>query len=227
MENRGEQQFIRMPKLAVKLYDAMMNKRPMIQQRVEIAHELLKYIDKGRLLDVGTGHGRLLYELYNINESIQLFGLDISDKMIELAKKNLAGTSTDLRCGNITEAPYEDNFFNIVTCTGSFYLWDEPVKALNEIYRILIPRGKFILFESHKEFDIKELKPLVKQNLKDEGFISRKIIPNFLYKQIKMTYEISEIKNLIRNSQFRDNFTIKKITLANLPIWLKIELRKD
>ncbi|MFW9852420.1 MAG: class I SAM-dependent methyltransferase [Candidatus Thorarchaeota archaeon] len=227
MANRGEKQFIRMPKFAVRLYDGMMKKKPLIQQRVEIAQELLKYINKGKLLDVGTGHGRLLLELSNMNEDIQLFGLDISEKMIELAKKNLSRFSIELKCGNITEAPYEDNFFNIVTCTGSFYLWDDPVKALNEIYRILISKGKFILFETHNEFDIKKLQSLVKQNLKDESFISRKTIPNFLYKQIRMTYEISEIENLIGNSQFRDNFTLEKITLANLPIWLKIEISKE
>jgi len=227
MNDRGENSFIKFPKIAAKLYDSMMKKDALRLQRVQIAEELIHYINEGRLLDIGTGHGKLLAEIFEKNPKIELHGLDVSEKMIELAKLNLKNISVNLKQGNITKTDFNDDYFNLITCTGSFYLWNSPIDALNEIYRILKPQSKVILFESHKEYNMDELDEAIKKNLQKESFFNRKIIPIFLKKQLKMTYEIAEVKEIINKSIFKGNFSIKKITLANLPIWLKIELRKD
>jgi hypothetical protein len=60
MNDRGENSFIKLPRFAARLYDKMMQLEPMKVQRIQIAEDLLTYITEGRLLDVGTGHGRLL-----------------------------------------------------------------------------------------------------------------------------------------------------------------------
>ncbi len=227
MSDRGENSFIKFPKFAAKLYDSMMKKDAMKLQRIQIAEELIHYIDEGRLLDIGTGHGRLLIEVFEKNPKIELYGLDVSEKMIELAKINLKDIHVNLKQGNITKTNFEDDYFDLITCTGSFYLWNSPIEALNEIYRILKPQKQVILFESHKEYNKEELDEAIKKNLQKESFFNKKLIPRFLKKQLKMTYEITELKEIINKSSFKGNFSINKITLANLPIWLKIELKKD
>ncbi len=227
MKDRGEENFIKLPKFAAKLYDKMMSLPPMEIQRAQIAEILLNKIDKGRLLDIGTGHGRLLFELNRLNPKIELFGIDISTGMIDIAKTNLLYINVDLRQGNINRTNYNNDFFDIITCTGSFYLWNAPIEGLNEIHRILKPNKTAVLFETHKEYDEQKLKEGIKKNLSKEGFFNRKIVPYFLKKQLKMTYDIIELTNLLDKSLFKDNFSINKITLANLPIWLKIDLKKD
>ncbi|MFX1574387.1 MAG: class I SAM-dependent methyltransferase [Promethearchaeota archaeon] len=226
MSDRGEKSFIKLPKFAAKLYDKMMQLEPMKVQRSQIAEILLTQINEGSLLDIGTGHGRLLIEINKLNPKIELYGLDISEKMINLAKTNLKNIKTDLQQGNITNTNYNSNYFDLITCTGSFYLWNDPIEGLNEIYRILKPKRSAILFESHKEYDESSLKEEIKKNLSHEGFLTRKLVPYFLKKQIKMTYDINELKDILNKSSFEKNFSVEKITLANLPIWLKIELRK-
>ena len=41
------------------------------------------------LLDVGCGSGILIQKLLSLNRDIKLFGLDITPKMVEVAKRNL------------------------------------------------------------------------------------------------------------------------------------------
>ncbi|MFX0011661.1 MAG: class I SAM-dependent methyltransferase [Candidatus Hermodarchaeota archaeon] len=227
MSNRGESNFIKLPKFAAKRYDKMMQLEPMREQRVQIAEILLSQISEGNLLDIGTGHGRLLAEINKLNPKIELYGLDISDKMIELAKANLKNIAVDLQKGNIACTSYGNDYFNLVTCTGSLYLWDAPIEGLDEIYRILKPKKTAILFESHKEFNESNLKEQIKRNPSREGFFNRKLVPYFLKKQLKMTYDIKDLEDIINSSLFKSNYSIQKITLANLPIWLKIELNKE
>lgn len=227
MNNRGEKNFVKLPKFAAKLYDKMMQLEPMKIQRKQIAELLLTQINEGKLLDVGTGHGRLLIEINQLNPEIELYGLDISEKMINLAKVNLQNIKANLRQGNITTTDYDSNYFDLITCTGSFYLWNAPIEGLNEIYRILKPKKIAILFESHKEYDKSNLKNEIKKNLSNEKFFDRKLVPNFLKKQLKMTYDIDELKAMLNKSLFKNNYSIEKISLANLPIWLKIELYKE
>ena len=194
MSNRGEKSFINLPKFAAKLYDKMMQLEPLREQRTQIAEILTSQITEGTLLDIGTGHGRLLSEINKLNPKIELYGLDISEKMINLAKTNLTNINVDLQKGNIASANYESNSFDLITCTGSFYLWDLPTDGINEIYRILKPKKAAILFESHKEYDKPNLNEQLKKNLSQEGLFNRKLVPYFLKKQLKMTYDIKELK---------------------------------
>jgi ubiquinone/menaquinone biosynthesis C-methylase UbiE len=227
MSDRGENSFVKFPKVAAKLYDSMMKKDAMRLQRVQIAEELTHYINEGRILDIGTGHGRLLAEIFEKNPKIELYGLDISEKMVKLAKLNLKNIPVNLKQGNIIKTDFNEDYFDLITCTGSFYLWNSPTDALNEIYRIIKPQSKVIFFETHKEYNKDELDEAIKQNLQKESFFNRKIIPIFLKKQLRMTYDIMELEEIINKSLFKNNFSINKITLANLSIWLKIEFRKD
>lgn len=227
MSNRGESSFVKLPKFAAKQYDKMMQLEPMREQRVQIAEILISQITEGTLLDIGTGHGRLLIEINKLNPKIELYGLDISEKMIDLAKANLKNINANLQTGNITSTNYGNDYFDLVTCTGSFYLWDAPVEGLNEIHRILKTKKTAILFESHKEYNESNLKEQIKRNLAREGFINRKLVPRFLKKQLKMTYDIKELEEIINSSLFKNHYSIQKITLVNLPIWLKIEIKKE
>ncbi len=227
MKDRGEKNFIKLPKFAARLYDKMMNYRPMEIQRIQIAEILLNTLTKGKLLDIGTGHGRLLIEINKINPKIELYGIDVSNRMIDIAKSNLKNINADLRQGNINKTNYDSDFFDIITCTGSLYLWNTPIEGLNEIHRILKPNRTALIFETHKEFDEQKLKEEIEKNLSNEGFFARKLVPRFLKKQLKMTYETNELLDLLNKSLFKKHFSINKITLANLPIWFKIELKKE
>lgn len=226
MRNRGEASFINLPRLGASLYDRMTQSRAIKAQFREIAQDLVSRVSHGRLLDIGTGPGRLLVEIHKMNSGIELFGLDVSDSMIEEARKNLMVIKADLRQGNIRSTSYESDFFDIVTCTGSFYLWEYPEECLEEIFRILKEGQSACLYETYKDFDSIELKKALRANLKNERLLLRLITPFFLKKQLRMTYKSDEVVDIIEHTRFAGNYKLDKIILAGLPIWMRIELRK-
>lgn len=199
---------------------------PIQTQISQIAQDLLNTIQSGCLLDIGTGHGRLLKVLHNLNPNINLYGLDISKSMIKIAKINLADIDVKLSQGNISKAPYENNFFDLITSTGSFYLWTHPKESINEIYRILKPDCTAMLYETYKNYDSLMFKETLKQNLKSESLFRKKFLPKFLKKQLQMTYSIEEVELIIKSTLFANSFEVDKITLASLPIWIRIKLKK-
>jgi ubiquinone/menaquinone biosynthesis C-methylase UbiE len=81
---------------------------------------------------LGTGPGRLILEIRK-NQNIDLFCLDISASMVDVARQNLQKIKTiDLRVGNIISTGYQTEYFDCIVSTGSFYNWDNPEKCLDE-----------------------------------------------------------------------------------------------
>lgn len=121
-----------------------------IQQRQAY---VLNYVDtldlkKGaRILDLGCGAG--LTSLKLSQRGFIVVGIDISENMLELARKNC--TKVGLECnatfqlGNAEELVLQDNSFDTVIAMGviEYLKWDRW--ALQEIHRVLKPRGYLIV----------------------------------------------------------------------------------
>jgi ubiquinone/menaquinone biosynthesis C-methylase UbiE len=227
MKTRGEKSYINLPSFVAKFYDNLTSVKGVNIGSEEIASFKNNFLKQGRLLDIGTGPGRLLYEIHKKSPQLELYGLDISPSMLDVAKRNLKNIkNVDLQLGNIAKTEYQDNFFDCIVCSGTFYLWDKPVEGLNEIFRILKSGKTAYLFESNKDYDKKLLNSKLEDFLREYNF-SRKILTRyFLRKQLRMTYSIPEVEELIKQSRFGKSYNILQIELRNLPIYLRIELRK-
>jgi len=226
MKSRGENQFLRFPRFAAGLYSRLTRTRSLQRQYQEIAACLTSRVHGGRLLDVGTGPGRLLLEVHELNPGLQLYGLDISQAMVELARQNLAGVATDLKMANICETGYEADFFDAVVCTGSFYLWDRPEQGLEEIHRILRPGCSAHLFETNRDYDREAYKAALQANLKREGLAMRLFGPLLLGKALPMAYRPDEVEAIVRRTSFAGGCRIENVALVGLPIWMHIQLTK-
>lgn len=177
MKTRGEKYFSNLASCAARMYDRFLNVDPIKSRMCEIAallvsklenasiHDVVGICVEDKLLDIGTGPGRLLAEVNLLKPEIGLYGLDISHAMIELAKKNLRDFPVNLQLGSIRHTNYESDFFSIVTCSGSFSLWDYPEESLEEIYRILKPGRSAYLFEAIRDIDKKKYQNALKDNL--------------------------------------------------------------
>lgn len=89
MVSRGERFFANAPRFTGSVYDHLTQMKAWTSMYKEIAQDLVLRISRGRLLDIGTGPARLLLEIHRLNPDVELFGLDISDSMVQRAKKNL------------------------------------------------------------------------------------------------------------------------------------------
>ena len=225
-KTRGEAFYQKIPKIGAIFYEKLMDSEMIRIQIEEIAKEILSKAKNGKILDVGIGPGRLLQRIHKLNPKLKLYGLDLSKSMYNRAKKNLEGLEIELVHGNITKTEFDSNYFDLVTCTGSFYLWDRPIKSLNEIHRILKNNNSALLFETYTDYNEVMFKKSLQENLKKIKPHKRPVAKRLLNKQLKITYTLNEVEEILSKSTFSENYSIEKTVLSNLPIWLKISLIK-
>ena len=108
-----------------------------------------------KILDVGCGTGNVLIRLSS-NEELSLYGLDISENMIEIAKKNL-GNKVELKVGDSEYMPWEDNSFDVIVCNASFHHYPKPEKVLLEMRRVLKSKGTLIIGDPTAPVIIRQL----------------------------------------------------------------------
>lgn len=109
-------------------------------------------IDNKIILDFGCGHGKdiLTYEKLGPKE---IYGIDISEMMVEEAKKRVKDPSKIQVC-NIEQTPFEDSFFDAVVSRYGFHYLKENDIAYAEMARILKPGGKMALILPHPFSDL-------------------------------------------------------------------------
>ncbi len=224
--SRGESIFIRLPRIGSVLYDNLMHSSPMQLYYREIAQDLTSRLSAGRLLDVGTGPGRLLQAIHGLNPAIVLYGLDISAAMIKQAQKNLSGIAVNLRQGNIRKTDFPSDHFDLVACTGSFYLWDRPEEGLQEIYRLLKSGQKAYLFECDRESDRQALQVPLRENLRHVSVVSRIFGPLAIKQALDVAYSRKEVSEIVQRTSFAQHFSVSDVTISGLAMWIRIELRK-
>lgn len=93
-----------------------------------------------KVLDIGYGNGYLLHLIYK-KCNTELYGIDISaDMKIQATKRNKKAEKNGqlfLEIGDCCDLPYEDNVFSVVSSINTVYFWNDVVKALTEIRRVL------------------------------------------------------------------------------------------
>ena len=105
------------------------------------------YIKEGdTAVDLGSGAGIDAFLAANIVKgSGKVIGIDITDEMLEKAKKNAADhgyANVEFRKGDIEERiPVDDNSVDVVISNCVINLTTDKIKTFREIYRILKPNG--------------------------------------------------------------------------------------
>lgn len=116
-----------------------------------IAREIVANLNEGTILDLGTGPGYLPVEIVKGSASIKVVGVDLSRKLIEMARSNAAKAGlTDrlnFKVGNAGRLEFSDSSFDMVISTGMLHSLKEPVNVLQEIYRVLKPGTEAWIFD--------------------------------------------------------------------------------
>ena len=126
----------------------------------EIERALAHHFPVGarRLLDIGTGTGRLLEVLAPRVELA--VGIDQSREMLALARANLAKAgidNADIRQADMYALPFDAGSFDVVTIHHVLHYADDPAAALAEAARVVRPGG-VVLVVDFSPHDLVELK---------------------------------------------------------------------
>ena len=120
--------------------------------------ELLRARSGESVLEIGFGTGHSLVALAKaVGPKGTVFGLDLSDKMLQRAKMSLAKFNllarARLRCGDATQLPYEANSMDAMFMSFTLELFDTPEiqKVLLECKRVLRPGGRIVVVGMSKD----------------------------------------------------------------------------
>ena len=102
----------------------------------------------GRLLDVGCGTGYAVHAASTVLLHGKACGIDISPQMIANAKGKAESERVEFLCAGAESIPYQDRSFDYVMCSNSFHHYPHPLRALDEIHRVLAPKGRLVIFEN-------------------------------------------------------------------------------
>jgi ubiquinone/menaquinone biosynthesis C-methylase UbiE len=120
----------------------------------QVAEKIAAHLESGTILDLGTGPGDLPIEIAKKSPEIQIVGIDLSRKLIHMARSNAstAGLTDRLnfQLGNAAALDFEDSFFDMVISTGMLHSIKEPAKVLQEIYRVLKTGREAWIFDPAK-----------------------------------------------------------------------------
>jgi ubiquinone/menaquinone biosynthesis C-methylase UbiE len=103
---------------------------------------------RDRILDIGCGEGWASRTLGAIATEGLVVGLDASDAMIHNARvKSVEFDNILYIWGSTEQIPWQEKYFTKAICIESFYYFEEPEKALHEIYRVLAPGGRLWILD--------------------------------------------------------------------------------
>lgn len=100
-----------------------------------------------KILDLATGTGDQILALLKSRASIQsVTGIDLSNEMLEIAKKKLKGQAAFLRA-DAEKLPFQDASFDAATFSFGIRNVVDPLRSLKEIFRVLKPSGRCLILE--------------------------------------------------------------------------------
>jgi ubiquinone/menaquinone biosynthesis C-methylase UbiE len=103
------------------------------------------------ILEVAPGPGYFAVEMARRGYAVT--GLDISHTMVQIATgyARRSGVVVDFRHGDATAMPFEADRFDLVVCQAAFKNFLDPVRALNEMHRVLRPGGTAVIQDLNPE----------------------------------------------------------------------------
>lgn len=127
------------------------------------AVNLLKPLAPKKMLDVATGTGDFALQAMKTLQPDTIIGVDISEGMLEVGRKKIAdrklSEKIQMLTGDSENLPFESNNFDAVTVAFGVRNFENLVKGLTEIHRVLKPGAVLVVleFSRPKRFPFKQL----------------------------------------------------------------------
>jgi len=118
-----------------------------------LARELAKDLPgNARVLEIAPGPGFLSVALAKLGP-FKITGLDISQSFVRMASEyaKREGVVARFIHGSASDIPLEDGLFDLIVCRAAFKNFSEPLKALNEMHRVLKPGGRALIIDLRKD----------------------------------------------------------------------------
>jgi ubiquinone/menaquinone biosynthesis C-methylase UbiE len=159
--------------------------------------------DGAHILEVAPGPGYLAIELAK-RARFQVEGLDISKTFVQIATQNAAkaGVAVTFHQGDAASMPFDAGSFDLIVCMAAFKNFTEPVRALNEMHRVLKPGGRAIIIDLRPDVSNTEISSEVKK-MKLTWLSSMLTQLTFRYMLCKRAYSGEQIQDMVSQTPFK------------------------
>jgi glyoxylase-like metal-dependent hydrolase (beta-lactamase superfamily II)/ubiquinone/menaquinone biosynthesis C-methylase UbiE len=121
-------------------------------QRAREARQLTEGLSDGaRVLEVAPGPGFLSIELARLGR-FEVTGMDASHTFVDIATAAAAKAEVkvEFRQGDAADMPFPDDSFDRIVCQAAFKNFSRPVKALDEMHRVLRPGATAVIQDMNR-----------------------------------------------------------------------------
>ena len=157
------------------------------------------------LLDVACGSGE--FTLFAASRIRRAVGIDISERMIDLAQKNTSEnrlTNVTFLCHDVSDIPCNDNSFSIVVCKSAFHHIHNYDEILAEMIRCCTNSGRISIQDiiAYENGDVNDFFEQIERH-------------------IDISHHVSLSKDFIRDLYKRHNVTITSTFEVNVDLNFK------
>jgi len=174
-----------------------------LEEMQEYAKEVGSHLSEGsRVLEIAPGPGYLSIELARSGK-YSVVGMDISQDFVDIARENArqAGVDVEFLQGNASEIPLPDIAFDFIVCTAAFKNFKQPLKALNEMFRVLKSGSTALIIDMNADVTNQEIEVNTK-NMGVKGFEALFMKLTFKYFLRKGAYTKRGFADLISKTGF-------------------------
>ncbi|HTU93336.1 MAG TPA: class I SAM-dependent methyltransferase [Gemmataceae bacterium] len=159
--------------------------------------------DGARVLEVAPGPGYLAIELAKRGR-FQVAGLDISKTFVQIAADNAAkaGVTVAFHHGDAAAMPFDADSFDAIVCMAAFKNFTEPVRALNEMCRVLKVGGRALIIDLRPDVSDAEIAVEV-QKMKLGWFSSLLTKLTFKHMLRKRAYSREQLRDMAAQTPFK------------------------
>jgi demethylmenaquinone methyltransferase/2-methoxy-6-polyprenyl-1,4-benzoquinol methylase len=182
---------------------------------IELLWEELEKKGESKIVDIATGTGKMVEILHRLAEKrgkkVEIFGVDPSRKMLEIAQKRYP--FAQFRQGVGEALPFPSNFADGVTLAFGLRNFSDRKKGIEEIGRVLKPGGVVMILEFVKgrgnlrkivDFYTAQIVPLV-----GSLFSGNREAYSYLSSSIQHFYTAPQLAKMVEGEGFEllHNFT--------------------
>lgn len=197
------------------------NTAEMMNEYVELAERIASQLAPGSsALEIAPGPGYFSIELARRGSYI-VTGIDISRTFVRMAAKKAAetGVKVDFRQGSASNLPIQSDSYDFLLCRAAFKNFGEPVRALQEMCRVLKPGGKGLIIDLKGDASPQE----ISRQVDGMGLsVFNRILTKLAFKTmlLKRAYTKQQFEQMLAETKF------EKVEILETDIGLEISMTK-
>ena len=186
-----------------------------------LAHRIASEIPAdAAVLEIAPGPGYFAIELAKLGYR-SIVGLDISRSFVDIARTNAerAGVAVDFRQGDAAHMPFPAESFDFLLCRAAFKNFSQPVRALQEMFRVLKPGGRALIIDLRGDATMDSINEAVDaMHLGRVNAVITRLTFRFLL--LKRAYTQPQFEQMVRQTDFSET------DIRREPIGLELCLTK-